>query len=80
VFRNEDAAGVELAYRVELRDWAMTQPVSLPPGDRIARGTLRAYGTSRPIAVDLAKLGDWTRDSYSLFRALLSWEEEREQP
>lgn len=80
VFPSEDAAGVELVHRVDLLDWAMTQPVSLPPGDRIARGTLRAYGTSRPIAVDLAKLGDWTWDSYSLFRALLSWEEESEQP
>lgn len=80
VFRNKDAADVELASQVDLLDWAMTQPVSLPPGDRIARGTLRAYGTSRPIAVDLAKLGDWTRESYSLFRTLLSWEEESEQP
>ena len=74
VFRNEDPSGIELAHRVDLLDWAMTQPVSLPPGDRIARGTLRAYGTSRPIAVDLAKLGDWTQDSYSLLRALVLWE------
>ena len=72
--------GVQLAHQVDLLDWAMTQPVSLPPADRVARGTLRAYGTSRPIAVDLAKLDDGTQDSYSLFRALLSWEEESEQP
>ncbi|HWO25678.1 MAG TPA: hypothetical protein VNO30_43365 [Kofleriaceae bacterium] len=80
VFRDEDAADVELAYRVDLLDWAMTQPVSLPPGARVVSGTLRAYGTSRPIAVDLAKLDDWARDSYGLFRALLDWEEESERP
>lgn len=77
VFRNEDAAGVELAHQADLLDWAMIQPASLPPGDRIASGTLRAYGTSRPIAVDLAKIGDWPRDSYGLFRAIL-WELESE--
>jgi hypothetical protein len=80
VFRNEDAADAGLAHQVDLLDWAMTQPVSLPPGARIASGTLRAHGTSRPIAVDLAKLDGWTRYSNSLVHALLRWEEEGAQP
>jgi hypothetical protein len=61
----------ELEYRVRLLDWAMTQPVSLPADDHIARGTLRAYGRSRPIAVDLRKLGHWS--SYAAFGELGIW-------
>jgi hypothetical protein len=80
VFPTEDTGGAELASQLDLLDWAMTQPVSLPPGDRIASGTLRAYGTSRPIAIDLAKVRDWTRDSYGLFRELVRWEEEGDHP
>jgi len=49
----------ELESRVRLLDWALAQPTSLPAGKHVARGTLRAHGTSRPIAVDLLTLGTW---------------------
>lgn len=73
VFHGPSPASYLLAYQLDLLDWAMTQPVSLPPGDRVARGTLRAHGTSRPIAIDLSKLGDQARDPYDPFRELASW-------
>lgn len=61
-----------LEDRVRLLDWAMTQPVTLPAGKQIAHGTLRAYGTSRPIAIDLSvTLGLWTR--YPVFNELALW-------
>ncbi|HWU89712.1 MAG TPA: hypothetical protein VN253_20760 [Kofleriaceae bacterium] len=47
------AAYDTLEGRVRLLDWALTQPATLPAGAHAARGTLRAHGTSRPIAVDL---------------------------
>jgi hypothetical protein len=55
-FRDQLAGSMDLERRVRLLDWAMTQPVTLPASDRVARGTLRAYGTSRPIAIDLGTL------------------------
>jgi hypothetical protein len=42
-----------LEKRVRLLDWALTQPAVLTGGKHVVRGTLRAHGTSRPIAVDL---------------------------
>lgn len=42
-----------LEEQVRLLDWALAQPATLPAGAHAARGTLRAHGTSRPIAVDL---------------------------
>jgi hypothetical protein len=73
------AAADRLEDRVALLDWAMEQPISLPPSNRIARGTLRAYGTSRPIAVDLMNLDNdegvieasWS--SYGSFGELTTW-------
>jgi hypothetical protein len=56
---------------VRLLDWALAQPVSLPAGAHIARGTVRAYGRSRPIAVDLMRLGYVS--SSSLFSELGMW-------
>ena len=52
--RDRDLAAYDtLEERVRLLDWAMTLPVALPAGNQTIRGTLRAYGTSRPIAIDL---------------------------
>ena len=70
--RDRDLAAFnDVEDRLRLLDWALTQPVSLPAGDYIARGTLRAYGRSRPIAVDLRTLGLFT--GYSVFRELSFW-------
>ncbi len=66
-------AGDDLEDRVRLLDWAMAKPVSLPPGKLIVRGTLRAHGSSRPIALDLRNLGlEWS--AHRTFRELVSWE------
>ena len=51
--RERDLANDTLEDRVHLLDWAMTRPVALPASNHVISGTLRAYGTSRPIAVDL---------------------------
>jgi hypothetical protein len=70
--RDRDLAAFnDVEDRIRLLDWALTQPVSLPAGDYIARGTLRAYGRSRPIAVDLRNLGPFT--GYTVFSELSLW-------
>jgi hypothetical protein len=67
----ERVAFNDLEDRLRLLDWALTQPVSLSGGDHIARGTLRALGTSRPIAVDLRTFDRWT--VYPVFGELSLW-------
>jgi hypothetical protein len=72
-FREPDAPAPEdLEQHLRLLDWAMQQPTSQPAARLVARGTLRAYGTSRPIAVDLEHLGKW--GSYGTFHELAMWE------
>jgi hypothetical protein len=71
-FRDQLAGAVDLEQRVRLLDWAMTQPVSLPASDRVVRGTLRAYGTSRPIAIDLGTLE--YNGAHRAFDELQRWE------
>jgi hypothetical protein len=61
-----------LEDRVQLLDWAMTLPVALPAGNQVVRGTLRAYGTSRPIAIDLRAV-QALRMRYSSFSELGYW-------
>jgi hypothetical protein len=70
--READLAQNTLEDRVRLLDWAMTRRTALPAGRQIVSGTLRAHGTSRPIAVDL------TTDRpgmlrYEVFRELDMW-------
>jgi hypothetical protein len=73
------AAHATLEDRVRLLDWAMTRPVTRPAGPRTARGTLRAYGTSRPIAIDLdADLTDWRQ--YGVFSDLAMWSSVNREP
>jgi hypothetical protein len=74
VLRERDLESYDLESRVSLLDWAMTRATSLPDGDGIFRGTLRAYGTSRPIAVALEEeTWDWMR--HRIFSDLRSWAE-----
>jgi hypothetical protein len=62
----------DLHNRVHLLDWAMARATSLPAGDGIFRGTLRAHGTSRPIAVDL-EAETWHSGRYRILRDLSHW-------
>lgn len=56
VLRDQDQAAYStLEQRVAMLDWALTLPTTLPAGNQTIRGTLRAYGTSRPIAINLAR-------------------------
>lgn len=65
----------DLEDRLRLLDWAMTQPASLPADRHILRGTLRAYGRSRPIAIDLRRVGNGTvyPIAYPIFSELSLW-------
>jgi len=66
-----DTSPYELEGHVRLLDWAMAQPASLPAGDHVVRGTLRAHASSRPIAIDLTKLD--RSPGWSWFRELAEW-------
>ncbi|HWO22638.1 MAG TPA: hypothetical protein VNO30_27955 [Kofleriaceae bacterium] len=68
-----------LEDRVRLLDWAMTLPAALPAGKQVVRGTLRAHGTSRPIALDLrADLYHWGH--HALMSELSMWASINREP
>jgi hypothetical protein len=73
------AAYYTLEDRVRLLDWALTLPVALPASNHVIRGTLRAYGISRPIAIDLeANSSHWMR--YAVFGELAIWASINREP
>jgi hypothetical protein len=75
----DQAAHDTLEARVRLLDWAMTLPAALPAGKHVVRGTLRAHGTSRPIAIDLREdLYRWGH--HALLSELAMWASINREP
>lgn len=73
------AAHDTLEARVHLLDWATTLPVALPAGPQVVRGTLRAYGISRPVAIDLGASALY-RGHHSVFSELTMWASINREP